>query len=47
MLRGMSVAGYLKLNNFSCNLCHIKTARQIVGKIAQCNIGLSCFGLCH
>ena len=34
MLRGMPVAGYVTLGNFSCNFCRNKIARQLAGKIA-------------
>ena len=32
---GMSVAGYVTVGNFSCNLCRDKIARQVAQKIAQ------------
>ena len=34
VLREMSVAGYITLSNFSCNLCRNKIARHVGGKIA-------------
>ena len=33
--RGMSVAGYVTVGKFSCNLCRNKIARQVARKIAQ------------
>jgi len=39
-LWGMSVAGYVILENFSHNLCHNKIAKQVAGKFAKCNRGL-------
>ena len=39
-LWGISVAGYVILENFSHNLCHNKIAKQVPGKFAKCNRGL-------
>ena len=41
MLRGMSVAGYVTLGNFSCNLWRNKIARKVAGKLAYLRGSLS------
>ena len=39
-MRDMFIVVHITQGNDSCNLCHIKIARQVVGKIAQCNSAL-------